>query len=42
MGDEMGHTQNGNNNNYLHKNHLNWDDLEKNKEWFDFYCDALK
>jgi glycogen operon protein len=42
MGDEMGHTQNGNNNNYLHENHLNWDDLEKNRDWFDFYCDALK
>lgn len=39
MGDEYGHTKEGNNNTYCHDNHLNyfrWDQLEKNKPLFDF------
>ena len=41
MGDEMCHRQHGNNNNYLHENPLDWDDLEKNKDWFYCYCKLL-
>ena len=40
MGDEVGRTQNGNNNTYCHDNELNWMDwglLEKNAELFRFF-----
>jgi glycogen operon protein len=39
-GDEMGKTQNGNNNAYCQDNELswlNWEDLKKNQEIFDFF-----
>ena len=40
MGDEYGHTRNGNNNAWCQDNDLNWflwDELEKNREFFRFY-----
>ncbi len=40
MGDEYGHTRNGNNNTWCQDNELNWflwDELEKNKEFERFY-----
>ncbi|MGE3535308.1 MAG: glycogen debranching protein GlgX [Parachlamydiales bacterium] len=40
MGDEYGHTRNGNNNTWCQDNELNWflwDELEKNKEFKRFY-----
>lgn len=40
MGDEYGHTKNGNNNTYCHDNELNyflWDELQHNQPWFRFY-----
>jgi glycogen operon protein len=44
QGDEMGHTQNGNNNTYCHDNELNWQDwtlLEKNPDLFKFFKDCI-
>jgi glycogen operon protein len=44
MGDEMGRTQNGNNNTYCHDNELNWQDwtlLEKNPDLFKFTKDCI-
>lgn len=43
MGDEYGHTKNGNNNTWCHDNQLNWflwDQLEKNKALFRF-CSGM-
>jgi len=43
MGDEYGHTRNGNNNAWCQDNHLNWflwNELEKNKNFFRF-CSQL-
>lgn len=43
-GDEFSNTQKGNNNAYCQDNAiswLNWNDIEKNKEFFDFYKDAI-
>ncbi len=40
MGDEVGRTQNGNNNTYCHDNELNWFDwdlLEKNADLLQFF-----
>ena len=40
MGDEYGHTRNGNNNTYCQDNELNWflwDDLKKNEDLFAFF-----
>ena len=40
MGDEFGHTKRGNNNSYCQDNDiswLNWDNLEKNKNLFEFF-----
>lgn len=47
MGDEMGHTKQGNNNTYCHDNELNWLDwslLEQNADLFHFfkYCIAFR
>jgi isoamylase len=47
MGDEMGRSKNGNNNTYCHDNELNWLDwtnLEKNAELFEFFkhCIAFR
>lgn len=44
MGDEYGHTRYGNNNAYVQDNELNWflwDELEKNKERFDFISQLI-
>ena len=41
MGDEFGNSQKGNNNPYCQDNAvawLNWNDLEKNRELYDFWC----
>lgn len=43
-GDEMGHTQMGNNNPYCQDNEiswLNWHDIEKNKEIYDFFLQII-
>lgn len=40
MGDEYGHTKNGNNNTYCHDDERNWflwDELEKSQEFFHFF-----
>lgn len=40
MGDEYGHTKNGNNNTWCHDNQLNWflwDKLKENEEFYRFY-----
>lgn len=40
MGDEYGHTKNGNNNSYCHDNEINWflwEELEKRQEFFQFF-----
>src|SRR5207253_287532 len=40
MGDEYGHTKNGNNNSWSHDNELNWflwDKLNENQDFFNFY-----
>ncbi|NGX45603.1 MAG: hypothetical protein K940chlam2_00759 [Chlamydiae bacterium] len=44
MGDEYGHTRNGNNNPYCQDNELNyflWDHLEKNRDFFDFVKEII-
>lgn len=44
MGDEYGHTRQGNNNSYCQDNALNWflwDELEKNKGFFRFYKNMI-
>jgi len=44
MGDEFGNTQYGNNNGYCQDNKISWLDwslLEKNKDFFDFYCQII-
>lgn len=44
MGDEYGHTKEGNNNTYCHDNRLNWfqwDTLEKNRSFWRFYCGLI-
>ncbi len=43
-GDEFSNSQKGNNNAYCQDNSiswLNWNDIEKNKEFFDFFKDAI-
>jgi len=43
-GDEMGRSQNGNNNGWCQDNELcwlNWDDLEQNRDLHQFFCDLI-
>jgi isoamylase len=45
MGDEYGHTKNGNNNTYCHDDRRNWflwDELAKEKEFFRFYALCIR
>ena len=45
MGDEYGHTKEGNNNTWSHDSRLNWfqwDELEKNAAFFQFYQKMIK
>ena len=44
MGDEYGHTRKGNNNPYVQDNEINWflwDELEKNRDIFDFVANLI-
>jgi isoamylase/glycogen operon protein len=44
MGDEYGHTRRGNNNPFVQDNEINWflwDELEKNKEQFEFIAELI-
>lgn len=45
MGDEYGHTKNGNNNSWCQDNELNWflwDMLEKNQDFYNFYKGLIR
>ena len=44
MGDEYGHTRNGNNNAWCQDNELNWflwDELDANRDWYNFVKDRI-